>query len=146
MQDVIPFKIERRKLEVGQWVDVKDPNGNWAEGQILNQYNDYSLVHLNGCPDKWNEWMSPNSERIMPFRTFTVQGQDSTYLSPFPKYERQMKGGVKFQGKMENFVNELTNTLDNLNKIMKDLDFDDKSSEKDESMRNVSNMSIGVAT
>lgn len=54
MQDVSPFKFERRKLEVGEWVDVKDASGQWIEGQVINQYGDYVLVHYNGWDNRWN--------------------------------------------------------------------------------------------
>jgi hypothetical protein len=79
--------MERRKLEVGEWIDVKDASGQWIEGQVINQYGDYVLVHYNGLHSRWNEWISVGSERIMPFRTHTVQMLSKTpYLSPFPTF------------------------------------------------------------
>ena len=29
IQDVSPFKIERRKLEIGEWIDVRDASWQW---------------------------------------------------------------------------------------------------------------------
>jgi hypothetical protein len=87
MKDMTPFKVERRKLEVGEWVDVRDASGQWIEGQVINQYAEYVFVHYNGLHSRWNEWISTSSERIMPFRTHTVQMIPKTpYLSPYPSY------------------------------------------------------------
>lgn len=87
LHDVIPFKIDRRKLAVGEWVDIRDSSDQWAEGQIINEYTNYVLVHFNGYSRQWDEWISVGSDRIMPFRTFTVQSDTSPYLSPFPMQE-----------------------------------------------------------
>ena len=54
MQENAPFRLEGRKIVIGEWVDVKDVAGKWAEGQILNIYNQYLLVHFNGWPDRMN--------------------------------------------------------------------------------------------
>ncbi len=82
------------------------------------------MIHFNGFDNKWNEWISANSERIMPFRTHTVQMiQKSPYMSPFPTYEKQIstKNNVQFHTNIETMIYELTNTLDNLNSLMKEL-------------------------
>jgi hypothetical protein len=38
MQSVAPFKMDRRKMEIGEWIDVRDASGQWIEGQIINHY------------------------------------------------------------------------------------------------------------
>lgn len=50
------------------------------------------------------------------------------YMSPNPIYERQIptKNNNKFRPNIENFINDLTMTLDNLNTLMKDLELTHK--------------------
>lgn len=72
-QESMPFKLDKRKLKIGEWVDVRDLSGQWAEGQVLGVYNEYVKVHYNGWPERMNEWVSEGSDRIMPFRSHTVQ-------------------------------------------------------------------------
>ncbi len=54
MQSVAPFKMDRRKMEIGEWVDIRDASGQWIEGQIINQYGEYVYVHYNGWDNRWN--------------------------------------------------------------------------------------------
>ena len=61
MADVTPFRLERRRVEAGEWVDVRDASGQWIEGQVVNKYGEYVLVHFNGWDSKWNEWVATNS-------------------------------------------------------------------------------------
>jgi len=87
MQSVAPFKMDRRKMEIGEWIDVRDASGQWIEGQIINHYGEYVYIHYNGWDNRWNEWISVNSDRIMPFRSHTVQMVNkSPYMSPFPSF------------------------------------------------------------
>lgn len=46
----MPFKLDKRKMKVGEWVDVRDVAGGWAEGQVVKMYNEYVNVHYNGWP------------------------------------------------------------------------------------------------
>jgi hypothetical protein len=75
-----------------------------------------------------------------------VQLDKAEYLSPCPAFERQIpaRQNANFSTNIEALVTELTTTMDNLSSLMKDLEFTNKecSAEVDESLRNVSNISI----
>ena len=36
LEEVQPFNFEGRKLQVGQWVDVKDTIDQWLEAQVVD--------------------------------------------------------------------------------------------------------------
>eukprot|EP00956_Cyclotella_meneghiniana_P044194 scaffold306028_cov66-Cyclotella_meneghiniana.AAC.1 len=43
------------------------------------------LIHYNGWPHRWDEWIRSDSERIRPFRTRTRHRPNTTHLaSPTP--------------------------------------------------------------
>ncbi len=46
----MPFKLEKRKVIVGEWIDVRDLAGQWTEGQVVAMYNEYVKVRYNGWP------------------------------------------------------------------------------------------------
>ena len=78
---------------------MRDGSGQWIEGQVINQYGEYVLVHYNGMDNRWNEWISASSERLMPFRTHTVQTDKYEHMSPMPIYKRSItsKNNTKFK-------------------------------------------------
>lgn len=82
--DESAFNLAKRKFTVGQWVDTKDTIDKWLEAQVISVSGDEVKVHYNGWNDSWDEWISVSSQRIAPFRTHTVQSQESCYLSPAP--------------------------------------------------------------
>eukprot|EP00521_Asterionellopsis_glacialis_P007219 CAMPEP_0195288902 /NCGR_PEP_ID=MMETSP0707-20130614/5378_1 /TAXON_ID=33640 /ORGANISM="Asterionellopsis glacialis, Strain CCMP134" /LENGTH=741 /DNA_ID=CAMNT_0040348823 /DNA_START=869 /DNA_END=3090 /DNA_ORIENTATION=+ len=43
------------------------------------------LIHYNGWPHRWDEWIRSDSERIRPFRTRTRHSSSSPYMSPSPQ-------------------------------------------------------------
>lgn len=43
------------------------------------------LVHYNGWPHRWDEWIRSDSDRIRPFRTRTRHPNASPYASPTPQ-------------------------------------------------------------
>jgi len=43
------------------------------------------LIHYNGWPHRWDEWIRSDSERIRPFRTRTRHSLSSPYMSPSPQ-------------------------------------------------------------
>jgi Ubiquitin family len=47
-----------------------------------NQHVQLLLIHYNGWPHKWDEWIRSDSERIRPFRVRTRHGASSTLSSP----------------------------------------------------------------
>ena len=60
-QESMPFRLDKRKLKIGEWVDVRDMSGQWAEAQVITAYNQYVKIHYNGWPERMNEWISENS-------------------------------------------------------------------------------------
>ena len=84
--DMNCFNLDKRILEKGQWVDVKDTVNKWLEAQIIEVSEDKKKVkiHYNNWGDKWDEWINTNSPRIMPFRYHTRQKSLTNYNSPFP--------------------------------------------------------------
>lgn len=43
------------------------------------------LIHYNGWPHRWDEWIRSDSERIRPFRTRTRHPSIAPYVSPTPQ-------------------------------------------------------------
>lgn len=41
-------------MKVGEWVDVRDVSGQWAEAQIVSSYNEFLKIHYNGWPERMN--------------------------------------------------------------------------------------------
>ena len=84
--DMNCFDLNKRILEKGQWVDVKDTIENWLEAQVIEVSEDKMKVkiHYNHWSSRWDEWIDTNSPRIMPFRYHTRQSSLTHYNSPFP--------------------------------------------------------------
>lgn len=78
------FNINNRKIEVGQWVDVKDTIDQWLEAEVISVQENSVYVHYNGWGRRWDEWIDMGSPRIAPFRTKTVNSAYSMFLSPNP--------------------------------------------------------------
>ena len=80
------FNLNKRILAKGQWVDVKDTVEQWLEAQVIEVSEDNTMVkiHYNHWSTRWDEWISTNSPRIMPFRYHTRQSTLTNYHSPFP--------------------------------------------------------------
>lgn len=83
-RNIVPFDFNKVKLEVGQWVDVKDTIDQWLEAQVLQVRNNQAFVHYNGWGSRWDEWIDFNSPRIAPFKTYTTQSPTTLFLSPYP--------------------------------------------------------------
>ncbi|KAM3131610.1 hypothetical protein pb186bvf_016274 [Paramecium bursaria] len=84
---VNPFKLEQRKFQAGQWIDLKDTIDQWLEAQILKVEGNRIFVHYNGWGRRWDEWVEVDSPRIAVFRTYTVGSSTQDYMSPFPVSE-----------------------------------------------------------
>lgn len=82
------FSYRRRRLQQGQWVDVRDTEDVWLEAQVLEvaSNSDTAMVKVryNEWPPEWDEWVEMASPRIQPFRTYTKQTSDSPVQSPYP--------------------------------------------------------------
>jgi hypothetical protein len=62
------FDFSKSKLEVGQWIDVKDTIDQWLEAQVVKVRNNEAFVHYNGWGTRWDEWIEFSSPRIANFR------------------------------------------------------------------------------
>jgi len=78
------FDFTKRKLCLGQWIDVKDTIDQWLEAQVIDLKDDKVYVHYNGWGTRWDEWIEMKSDRIMPFRYYTKQRTFSNYNCAFP--------------------------------------------------------------
>uniref|UniRef100_A0A7S2GNI3 Ubiquitin-like domain-containing protein n=1 Tax=Octactis speculum TaxID=3111310 RepID=A0A7S2GNI3_9STRA len=70
----------------GQWLDAKDTVNQWLEATVMdvNAERAEILIHYNGWPTRWDEWMPFKSGRIAPFRSRTVHSVHSPFVSPSP--------------------------------------------------------------
>lgn len=50
----------------------------------INAARDQVLIHYNGWPNRWDEWMDCSSPRIAPFRTRTLHPAHAPFVSPSP--------------------------------------------------------------
>lgn len=62
------FDFTKSKLEVGQWIDVKDTIDQWLEAQVIRVRNNQAYVHYNGWGTRWDEWIDFSSPRIAQFK------------------------------------------------------------------------------
>ncbi|KAJ8601774.1 hypothetical protein CTAYLR_006829 [Chrysophaeum taylorii] len=69
---------------VGQWVDVEDTVHQWLEATVMRVRARRMLVHYNGWPTRWDEWLDFDSRRVAPFRTRTLHSHHSPHASPSP--------------------------------------------------------------
>ena len=132
---IIPFNLNKKKFEIGEWVDVKDTTDNWLEGQIINKRTINNkvqlLIHYNGWGNRWDEWIDQTSNRISFFRTYTLQSMQSILLSPNPTlvYDGNIindNNNIKrpvdlffYFNKISNIINEINKTIEKMNNYKK---------------------------
>lgn len=94
--DILAFDYKLRHFYPGQWVDVQDTVEQWLEAQIveisLSPQNSQVLVHYNGWPSQWDEWIDSSSSRIQPFHSHTNQSVTSPMSSPHPTLPIDIEG------------------------------------------------------
>lgn len=86
VSEIKGFDFSERKLEIGQWIDIKDTIDQWLEGEVIDINETQVFVHYNGWGRRWDEWIDMNSPRIAAFRTHTVQSPYSMFMSPNPAH------------------------------------------------------------
>lgn len=82
------------------------------------------LVHYNGWPHRWDEWMRSDSERIRPFRTRTRHRSSAPYASPTPQSVFQAAPATHVQDEDENIdraalLPELSRVVSSINDLLK---------------------------
>ena len=77
------------EFTVGQWIDIRDQNLQWIEGQIIEVKDKQVKVHYIGTSSRMNEWIGTNSDRLALFRTYTAQENklNEKYSSAHPNKE-----------------------------------------------------------
>jgi hypothetical protein len=79
----------RRRLVLEPCVEgcIGDLGGELAgfRGRSTNDGVQILLLHYNGWPHRWDEWIRSDSERIRPFRVRTRHPSRSSYASPTPQ-------------------------------------------------------------
>ena len=112
------FNINKRKLVLGQWIDVKDTVYEWLEAEVIdiNEEKKEVYVHYNGWGARWDEWLPMDSDRIMPFRFHTRQLTALHTLSPYPN--KPLLDGIKLvtdKEEEEGFDGMVNKTIDIMN-------------------------------
>lgn len=66
--------------------DLDDDEGGSIEESNLSDESAIPsiLVHYNGWPARWDEWILPDSSRLAPFRTRTTHPSTQPHVSPSP--------------------------------------------------------------
>ena len=132
---IIPFNLNKKKFEVGEWVDIKDTTDNWLEGQIINKRTINNkvqfLIHYSGWGGRWDEWIDQSSQRLSYFRTYTLQSIQSVLLSPNPtlvsdgnitnnEYNQKRPVDLFFYfNKISNIINEISKIIEKMNNYKK---------------------------
>lgn len=77
--------LESRMFFIGQWLDVKDTVNQWLEATVMdiNYEEKKMLIHYNGWPTRWDEWIDFKSDRVTAFRTRTAN-VTTGHASPMP--------------------------------------------------------------
>ena len=94
--DKLTYLIDDKcqKFKIGQWIDIKDANDNWIEGQILSIQDNKVNVHYLGLSRNMNEWINIKSDRLAIFRTYTSQDITSKYLSCYPNKKEEFNDNI----------------------------------------------------
>jgi len=67
-----PRNIDSPVLIVNGYIDVKDPEGIWLEGQIKKLEPNRIFIHYLGWDMQWDEWIhKKDSQRYAPLHTFS---------------------------------------------------------------------------
>ncbi|CAM9566036.1 unnamed protein product [Chrysoparadoxa australica] len=84
--DQVVTSLSERRFYVGQWLDVKDTVNQWLEATCISKSpcGTRLLIHYNGWPPRWDEWIRSDSPRIGPFRTRTVHNAGGNHVCPAP--------------------------------------------------------------
>jgi len=96
----------------GQWVDVEDTVHQWLEATIMRVEQEpvrRVLIHYNGWPTRWDEWLDADSPRIAPFRTRTLHGQQAPHANPTPNTGVENAPATDFYMTSEDTNNEQHN-------------------------------------
>ena len=94
--DKLTYLIDDKcqKFKIGQWIDIKDANDNWIEGQIISIQDNKVNVHYLGLSRNMNEWINIKSDRLAIFRTYTSQDITSKYLSCYPNKKEEFNDNI----------------------------------------------------
>jgi hypothetical protein len=63
-----------RDFEDGDIIDCKDTMGDWYESAVLDIKDGQVLIHYEGWPNVWDEWIDKSSNRLAPYRTHSLRG------------------------------------------------------------------------
>jgi hypothetical protein len=70
----------RSKLKVGDKIDARDKSNHWYESIVREIVDSVAYVHYIGWGDKYNEWISVDSDRIQMLYTETTPWRESLHL------------------------------------------------------------------
>eukprot|EP00475_Leptophrys_vorax_P011616 TRINITY_DN18175_c3_g1_i1.p1 TRINITY_DN18175_c3_g1~~TRINITY_DN18175_c3_g1_i1.p1 ORF type:complete len:919 (-),score=242.67 TRINITY_DN18175_c3_g1_i1:91-2454(-) len=62
----------RQDLKVGDLIDALDKMNKWYESSIRDIKDSKILIHYNGWPSKWDEWVGIDSDRVAKVHTHTT--------------------------------------------------------------------------
>jgi len=97
------------------------------------------LIHYNGWPHRWDEWIRSDSERIRPFRTKTRHSPSAPFASPTPQSVFQAAPATFItnndEGDREALLPELRGILSTVTKILSHLESDDIDDNDDDSQK-----------
>jgi hypothetical protein len=118
------FDFSKRKLCIGQWVDVKDTIDQWLEAQVIDVKENKVYIHYNGWGTRWDEWIDMDSDRIMPFRYHTKQKSFSNYNCPFPNVKPDANVNIyntndNTENQFYDIFSDISNSFDNCNTLFK---------------------------
>jgi hypothetical protein len=90
------------------------------EAQIIDkrpiEEGEEVLIHFNGWPEHWNEWLDTRSPRIQPLRTHTLQSMRSPMASPHPVV-RPDAANLPPETQDHNLTDYITESIDVLDKM-----------------------------
>jgi len=122
----------RRQLLLEPCADVSTDAEN-KESKLRDRNKDVQLllIHYNGWPHRWDEWIRSDSERITPFRTKTRHNPSAPFASPTPQAVFQAAPTTFLttsdDGDRHVLLNELHRTLATVTNIFSELESLDNS-------------------
>ena len=95
-----------RDFEDGDIIDCKDTMGDWYESVVLDVKDDQVLIHYEGWPNVWDEWIDKSSSRLAPYRTHSLRVGAAHARFLYSQQQQQLQQqNLMRQNHHQNFVN-----------------------------------------
>jgi hypothetical protein len=69
-------------LGIGDVLDAQDIEGHWYAARVQDAKDGKLLVHYEGWPSKWDEWLDRTSPKLLPIKTKSLKETPPPQFAP----------------------------------------------------------------